>query len=159
MGLLGWGSEIDMAEDGVFRGTSQQYSSHSSHCYSSHLPSTKVSEHLASVGSLLDSGDIAVNETDQFLPPGVCPERHKAMHTLIKEMLMVAPGKKWLPVVRSGPGSMAFILTGEFQFPQVMKCQCLFSICQGRNNQNYVYGNSNSILRQYGDLLLWQKAR
>jgi len=25
MGLLGWGSEIDMVEDGVFRGTSQQY--------------------------------------------------------------------------------------------------------------------------------------
>lgn len=69
-------------------------------------------------GSLLDSGDRVVNETDQFLPSGVYLHRHTVIHMLIKEMLVLILGKWWLPVARGGPDGMTAILTGEFQFPQ-----------------------------------------
>lgn len=81
-------------------------------------------------GSLLDSGDIVVNETDQFLPPRVFPDWHRAIHMLIKKMLIYILGKWWLPAVRGGPAGMTSILTGEFQFPQSMKCHQLFSTFQ-----------------------------
>ena len=51
-------------------------------------------------GSLLDSGDRVVNETDQFLPSGVYLHRHTVIHMLIKEMLVLILGKWWLPVAR-----------------------------------------------------------
>ena len=44
-------------------------------------------------GSLLDSGDRVVNETDQFLPPRVFPDRHRAIRMLIKKMLINVLGK------------------------------------------------------------------
>lgn len=81
-------------------------------------------------GSLLDSGDIVVNETDQFQPPRVFPDWHRAIHMLIKKMLIYVLGKWWLPAVRGGPDGMTSILTGEFQFPQSMKCHQLFSTFQ-----------------------------
>ena len=64
------------------------------------------------------TGDRVVNETDQFLPPGVYLHRHTVIHMLIKEMLVLILGKWWLPVARGGPDGMTAILTGEFQFPQ-----------------------------------------
>lgn len=64
------------------------------------------------------TGDTVVNETDQFLPPGVYLHRHTVIHMLIKEMLVLILGKWWLPVARGGPDGMTAILTGEFQFPQ-----------------------------------------
>lgn len=69
-------------------------------------------------GSLLDSGDRVANETDQFLPPEVCLQRHTVIHMLIKETQVLILGKWWLPVARGGPDGMTVILTGEFQFPQ-----------------------------------------